>query len=448
MTKDVVDGDPYLLFPRISELPATWENGLQYDAGKLLVSYASDEERMEVYLQAMVDGTFKSNFTDIYQRAKEYRRMSFNDPQFSVQKSAVEEDQKRLRDFYLQRDEVYTALVPGTRYYWKSGAETAITFSILMEYPLRRYTSDIPTNETWLRQLNVYLGKVLEERSIPDTGPSKEALAALKSAKEIRARYDALPNHNDPLVVDPVYNDAKALYLAIMRGKAYDPAVYEASSRDTCDQAIGLLDVILKENYRPPEPRTDETALEDEDFPPLEKQIVKLIHFNNLTDTTSGLQQTTRDFKTHALDNSGLIISFIINAFLTGFAPALTAAGTSYAYKTYYKAKGTGPAADLLSKTIMKKAAADQRFINDIRTGKWAFSTADYIAYLILQARLAGKLSVVGTLAGYGGAKIIDESWDAIVAIPGLGWLLDALGADAKKAFCDVSTSDYVSGFL
>lgn len=85
--------------------------------------------------------------------------------------------------------------------------------------------------------------------------------------------------------------------------------------------------------------------------------------------------------------------------------------------------------------------------MDSIKAGRTILSDMDYAALLLLQARLAGKTTLLGTLAGYGGAKLISDMWDTIVKIPIIGWLLGAVGDDTKKAFNDVSANAN-TGFL
>lgn len=453
-TRDSPDIDPYTVYPMEAILPSTWQKDLQYDRSKVKISYPYEEAEFDDFVQAMTANSYKTNWVSIYQQAKNYRRLGYNDPQFQTEKQIINSNHDNLYHWYNQRDETKTVTVPGTRRTHTDGMALDIITSILMDVTIRKYRTDYPESEKFIRRLNAYLYKVMQERLTPDTGPSKEANALLIRAQAIRDSYNSLANKNDPKLVNPVLKQAQDLYNEIMYRKATDPAKYERASRDTTDRAMGLLDLILREQHGHTDdnpntgPLSDEEALRNEHFPSPEKEIVSSIYTNQLPDKLSGALSLVKDFKLYSMNNSGIIFSFVINSLLYGFSNAMVSAGATYAYKSYYKNKGTGPVSDMLSKKLLPQAASDSRFIDSIRTAKALFSDADYAAYLLLQVKLAGKTSLVGTLAGYGGSKLLAESWEAIQNIPGFGWLLGIAGESTRTILNDVSSDKYSSGFL
>ena len=451
-SSDSPNEDPYITYPMQENIPATWQNTLDLDTSKIALTYQSDEEFLEGYIGAMKDGVYKSSYVLIYEQAKKYRRLSYSDPKFVEEKTAIEANHSGLLNWYNKREEQYKVSVAGKRTTWSPGMTFPVIWAIMVDLNLRRYVTTYPQSEKLLRLLNAYVYKVMQLRSIPGA-ISPEATLALNNAQNLLNRYNALPNKNDPALYSPLLNEAQEKYNSLMRESGNHPDTYLAGSLEVTEKALALLDVILKEKHgndsdNPDYHPTDEKALLYEHFPAFENALVKYFYFNNIPESLKNPLEAIKQFKMYSLDNTGIMVSTLVNLLLVGVKGSLISTGCSYAYKIYYKNTGTGPLADLSSKYLLGQGASDSRFMDSIRTGKAIFSDVDYTAYLTGQAVLAGPMSIVGTLAGFGASKLLDTSWEAIKNIPGLGWLIGSLGEDVHEVFNDVSTDKFVSGFL
>lgn len=450
------DGDPYRFAPMQALLPASWQYNLSYDPNKISGPYFTQRALLDGRVAAMNDGDYKSNFTQLYYHTLQLQAMKYYDPDY---KSTFEQDvnnKAELIEWYQQRDKTHVVTVPALYHEKMKGVVFETVTSTFMDAELRMYTVDHPEAEKWLMDLAAFMGDVHNAKRFPDDGPSEVAAALLTRARELRKEYDEL-NKDQTYFNDPLNNHA----MLARAQPLYDQVLHEIhqftsiTTGEALKEAMGNLNSIIKDlggrvmddRDKQPIDLTDDEALAAEGFPAFERWWVDLSFKRKLPEQLSGAFDVIRDVKMFSMDNSGLVISFLANAFISGFSPALVATGITAAYKTYYKEKGTGPLADLSAKALLPQAASDSRFMDSIKAGKTILSDIDYAALLLLQARLAGKATLLGTLAGYGGAKTISDMWDAIIEIPGVGWLLGLIGADVKEMVNDVSSSA-TSGFL
>lgn len=427
-TQNSADGSS--LVPSFQDqLPGTWQYSLVYDASKLSKSYLSMRALLDARVAAMEDNDYKVNFVALYEHTLQLQTMGYSDPEYKTVFDADVENKHELISWYQQRDE----MVGGHR----------------------KYTTTRPESEKWLMDLAAFMGDIHKAKRYPDDGPSQKAAALLEQARVLRTEYDEHKDaayYNDPRNNYSMLSSAQALYSELI----YQSAQGNSPSTDAAlKDAMGQLDLILRDLGgrtvedidTEPIDFTDDEALKYERFPRVEHWWVNLSFKNDLPEKLSAAFKAMREIKLFSMDNSGIVISFIVNALFGGISPAAIAAGITEAYKVYYKEKGTGPLADMSARILLPQAASDSRFMDSIKAGKTLLSDMDYAALLLLQAKLAGKMTVLGTLAGYGGAKLLSDFWDAITSIPMLGWLLDWLGKDVKLKFNDLSTSA-TSGFL
>lgn len=436
--------DPYKMYPMSQYLPATWQYKLEYDKDKIAKYYDNVKKELAGRISAMVDNEYKSNFSNLYRETVELEAMEYSDVRY---REALERNRMHKQNIIrwdATRAQMRSVTVLCNRREWLKGVSTPIISQHYAPVEIRVYTPQRPEGEEWLVKLAVYMGEVHKGKKYPDDGPSKEALKLLAEAREIRKEYDNNRNgeyYNNPSNRRAIVSRAKPLYYDIVQYLAIgNPDIYgSVSSEASLREASGLIYVIIQELDDNKDKLTDEELLRLQRFPWLENLWVSISNKYQLPSKLVGAIKVIRDFKLFSMDNMGIVLSFIINAFLGKVTSAAISTGINFAYKQYYKARGNGPLGDLAINLLLPKAASDDKFVESVRLGHTILSDIDYGALLFIQASLVGVPSLIGNLGGYGGAKLISESWGVVKSIPLLGWLLDYIGEGVESKFNDMS---------
>lgn len=436
--------DPYKTYPQTLYLPATWQYKLEYDKSKIANYYNTLKKTLAGRIEAMVDNEYKSNFSNIYRETVELEAMEYGDVRYAdaLERNRMYKD--NINRWTATRDQMRSVTVWCDHTDWLEGVPTGIKTQRFAPYSIRIYTTQRPEGEEWLMKLAAYMGEVHTGKEYPDDGPSKEALKLLAEAREIRKEYDNNRNgeyYNNPSNRRAIVSRAKPLYYDIVHYLAIgNPDIYgSVSSQAALKEASDLIYVIIQELDDNKDKLTDEELLRLQRFPWLENLWVSISNKYQLPSKLMGAMKVIRDFKLFSMDNMGIVLSFIINAFLGKVTSAAISAGINFAYKQYYKARGNGPLGDLAINLLLPKAASDDKFVESVRLGHTILSDIDYGALLFIQASLVGIPSLIGNLGGYGGAKLISESWGVVKSIPLLGWLLDYIGEGVESKFNDMS---------